>query len=270
MNSDDKHRMYSHEQDVIAAGHRITTLLLGEPEKDKPTLIFLHGGLDCIGMWREFPQQLCEASGLAGIVYDRWGHGKSAPLILPRPGDPREDEAGQPIADIIKHFSLDKVILVGHSFGGAVALIAASKHPDNICGIISIVPQLIMHSGAIDGLKKAEEAFYKGRLREKLQPFHGDKTDTLFKNWASMALKKTVPKKPYATSLEEITCPVLAIFGEQDNYGYQPNLDLITARVSSPLEIFKIEKAAHYPHLETPEPVIVKACEFINAQHSPA
>ncbi len=258
--------MHSQEQGISAAGHRINTLLLSEPETNKPTLIFLHGGLDCIGMWREFPRQLCEASGLAGIMYDRWGHGKSDPLILPRPGDPREDEAGQPIADIIKHFALNKVILVGHSFGGAVALIAASKHPDNICGIISIVPQLIMHPDAMDGLQLAEDAFYKGRLREKLLPFHGEKTDVLFKNWASMALKKTVPEKPYATSLEEITCPVLAIFGEQDNYGYQPNLDLITERISSPLEIFKMEKAAHYPHLETPEPLIVKVCAFISAQ----
>jgi len=257
--------MKSQEQLISAAGHRINTLLLNEPSADKPTLIFLHGGLDCIGMWRKFPHQLCEASGLAGIVFDRWGHGKSDPLVLPRPGDPREDEAGQPISDIIQHFALNKVILVGHSFGGAVALIAASKHPENICGIISIVPQLIMHDDAIEGLKLAEDAFYKGRLREKLLPFHGDKTDTLFKNWASMALKKTVPEKPYATSLEEITCPVLAIFGEQDNYGYEPNLALMTERMGGPLEIFKIKDAAHYPQLETPEVLIKKTCQFISA-----
>ena len=258
--------MKSQEQLITAAGHRINTLLLGEPSTDKPTLIFLHGGLDCIDMWRMFPQQLCAASGLAGIVYDRWGHGKSDPLVLPRPGDPREDEAGQPISDIIQHFALNKVILVGHSFGGAVALIAGSKHPENIGGIISIVPQLIMHADAMEGLQLAEEAFYKGRLREKLLPFHGDKTDTLFKNWASMALKKTVPEKPYATSLEEITCPVLGIFGERDNYGYEPNLALMTERISSPLEVFKMKEAAHYPHLEKPEPLIAKVCEFIDKQ----
>ncbi|OUS07315.1 hypothetical protein A9Q90_05425 [Gammaproteobacteria bacterium 54_18_T64] len=257
--------MKSLEQRIPAAGHNINTLLLGEPQHGKPTLLFLHGGLDCIGMWREFPQQLCEASGLACIVYDRWGHGKSDPLVLPRAGDPREDEASQPIADIIQHFTLNKVILVGHSFGGAVALIAASKHPENICGIISIVPQLIMHSRTMEGLQLAEDAFYKGRLREKLLPFHGDKTDTLFKNWASMALKTTVPEKPYATSLDEITCPVLAIFGERDNYGYEPNLALMTERMSCPLEVCKIEDAAHYPHLETPEPTIAATCEFIDA-----
>ncbi|PCJ36886.1 MAG: alpha/beta hydrolase [Cellvibrionales bacterium] len=261
--------MKSLEQRISAAGHNINTLLLGCVDTKKPTLLFIHGGLDCIGMWRKFPRQLCEASGLAGIVYDRWGHGKSDPLVLPRPGDPREDEAGQPISDIIQHFALNKVILVGHSFGGAVALIAASKHPENICGIISIVPQLIMHEDAKSGLKLAEDAFYKGRLREKLLPFHADKTDTLFKNWASMALKKTVPEKPYATSLEEITCPVLAVFGEQDNYGFEPNLALMTERMGGPLEVFKMAEAAHYPHLETPEVLIKKTCQFIAALSLP-
>ena len=83
-----------------------------------------------------------------------------------------------------------------------------------------------------------------------------------------MALKKTVPKNPYATSLEETICLVLAIIGEQDNYGYQPNLDLMTERVSSPLEIFKMKKTAHYHHLEKPEPLIAKSCAFISAQKS--
>jgi len=40
----------------------------------------------------------------------------------------------------------------------------------------------------------------------------------------------------------------------------------MTERVSSPLEVFKVEEAAHYPHLEKPEPLIAKVCEFISSQ----
>ena len=48
------------------------------------TLIFLHEGLGCIEMWRDFPQRLCDATRCPGIVYDRTGYGGSSPW----PSDP--------------------------------------------------------------------------------------------------------------------------------------------------------------------------------------
>lgn len=241
----------------------INTLLLGRIKKDKPTLVFIHGGLDCIGMWRQFPQNLCQQTGLAGLVYDRWGHGKSEPLTLPRAGDPREDESGQPLADIFSYFSMNQVILIGHSFGGAMALIAASLHPENICAIVSIAPQLVMHEDSMAGLALAEAAYNNGKLRDKLIPFHGDKTDTLFHDWAGMVNQPTVPQTPYQQRMQDITCPVLALFGMGDNYGYIPNLKLVEQYVSSDLHIAEIPNAAHYPHLETPDIVIDEISQFI-------
>ena len=38
---------------------------------DRTTLVFLHEGLGCIEMWRDFPQTLCDATMCAGVVYDR-------------------------------------------------------------------------------------------------------------------------------------------------------------------------------------------------------
>ena len=251
------------EQRIPAAGHMINTLLLGQIKKDKPTLVFIHGGLDCIGMWREFPHSLCQQTGLAGLVYDRWGHGKSEPLTLPRVGDPREDESGQPLADIFTHFGMNEIILIGHSFGGAMALIAASLHPENICAIVSIAPQLVMHEDSMAGLALAEAAYNNGKLRDKLIPFHGDKTDTLFRNWAGMVDHPTVPEIPYQQYLQNITCPVLAIFGMEDNYGYAPNLNFVKQHVSSDLHITEIPNAAHYPHLETSPVALEKINEFI-------
>ena len=243
----------------------INTLQLGKITADYPTLVFIHGGLDCIGMWRTFPESLCSTTGLAGVVYDRWGHGKSEALVLPRAGDPREDESGQPLADLFSYFGMNEVILVGHSFGGAMALIAASLHPVNIRAIVPIVPQLLMHEDSRAGLALAEAAFNNGKLRDKLIPFHGEKTDILFRNWAGMADRPTVPKTPYEQYLQNITCPVLAIFGMKDNYGYAPNLDFVKQYVSSDLDITEIPDAAHYPHLETTTVVLDKISQFIES-----
>ena len=59
----------------------------------KPTLIFLHEGLGRIELWRDFPENLCEATGLNGFVYSRQGYGASDPVALPRPLDFMHQEA---------------------------------------------------------------------------------------------------------------------------------------------------------------------------------
>ena len=47
-------------------------------------LIFLLEGLGCIAMWRDFPDQLCQALEMPGIVYSRAGYGGSDGIQLPR------------------------------------------------------------------------------------------------------------------------------------------------------------------------------------------
>ena len=47
---------------------------------DSCVLIFLHEALGSIGQWKGFPQQLCNALQLNGIVYEREGYGHSSSL----------------------------------------------------------------------------------------------------------------------------------------------------------------------------------------------
>src|SRR5256885_1196724 len=49
------------------------------------TMVFLHEGLGSVAMWKDFPQRLCEALGVRGLVYSRPGYGRSTP----RPADER-------------------------------------------------------------------------------------------------------------------------------------------------------------------------------------
>ena len=56
------------------------------PGPDKaPTLVFLHEGLGCVALWRDFPEKLAAATGCGAFVYSRLGYGKSDPCGLPRP-----------------------------------------------------------------------------------------------------------------------------------------------------------------------------------------
>ncbi|MFM7970788.1 MAG: alpha/beta fold hydrolase, partial [Betaproteobacteria bacterium] len=50
------------------------------PERtERPLMVFLHEGLGSVSMWRDFPQRLCEAADLRGLVYSRPGYGRSSP-----------------------------------------------------------------------------------------------------------------------------------------------------------------------------------------------
>src|SRR5262245_52420575 len=49
-------------------------------EAGKPCLVFLHEGLGSIALWKGFPQRLCQATGCAGLVYEREGYGASSAL----------------------------------------------------------------------------------------------------------------------------------------------------------------------------------------------
>ena len=241
---------------IEMAKRRIYSCQIGQIDPDKPTLVLLHGAIDCIDMWRDFPQQLHEISQLAVIVYDRWGHGKSEPLAEFREGDTRIEEADEPLDDLFEHYGLEKVILVGHSYGGVISLIAASHHPERIIGIVSIVPQMLIHNQCVAGLEVAKTNFEEGDLRAKLIKFHGDGLDVLFYDWVNRVYNKAYQQQDCSEYLAQITCPVLQIYGEDDEFGYLPNLELSKEHIKSDLSIKKFANAGHYVHLEAKNEVI--------------
>ncbi|ORU89896.1 MAG: hydrolase [Cycloclasticus sp. symbiont of Poecilosclerida sp. M] len=251
------------EDYIQAANRRIRSVLIGKIDANKPTLVFLHGGIDCIEMWRDFPQQVHEETQLPVIVYERWGHGKSEPLSGFRKYDTRPVEADEPLADLFKHYGLDNVILVGHSYGAVVSLIAASHHAATIRGVVSIVPQMVIHPLCLAGVDDAKESFENGNLRVKLVKFHGESVDTLFYDWINRVNDADYQARDCADYLSQIACPVLQIYGKDDVYGYLPNLGLSKKLITSDLSILEIPGAGHYVHLEATDDVIDAIKKFI-------
>lgn len=58
---------------------------VGLPDSPHPTVVFLQEGLGWVALWKDFPERLCRAAGLRGLVYSRQGYGRSTP----RPHDER-------------------------------------------------------------------------------------------------------------------------------------------------------------------------------------
>ena len=70
---------------VRVGGHQLEYKWIGRGPDEAPTIVFLHEGLGCVGMWRDFPEQVVEATGCGALVYSRACYGRSDPISLPRP-----------------------------------------------------------------------------------------------------------------------------------------------------------------------------------------
>ena len=101
---------------------RVRRLIPGKGDGfERTTLVFLHEGLGCIEMWRDFPQRLCDATRCAGIVYDRTGYGRSSPW----PSNPgvryMELESDEVLPRLLEALGVSDCVLVGHSDGSPAA-----------------------------------------------------------------------------------------------------------------------------------------------------
>ncbi len=116
---------------------------------DKPTLVMIHG---LVGSLRYFDPQ-ARLSGATVIAEDLLGYGRQRDF----PPD-RLTLAAQAdhIAQRIDELSGERVWLLGHSMGGAVAVLAADRRPERLCGFINV-----------EGNFTEKDAFWSRKIVEK-------------------------------------------------------------------------------------------------------
>lgn len=115
---------------LIASSGMAQTLYskaFGNP-KDKP-VIFLHGGpgYNCSAFEITTAQALADR-GFYVIVYDRRGEGRSKDTNAQF----NFEQTFTDLNAILEQYKIKKVNLVGHSFGGIVAVLFAEKNPDKV------------------------------------------------------------------------------------------------------------------------------------------
>ena len=230
---------------------------------DRPTLVFLHEGLGCIELWRDFPETLCQATGCPGLLYDRKGYGGSEKFEDPWPLDYLQKESLIYLPALLKECNIDHAVLIGHSDGGTIALITAAIHGDMIRAIITEAAHIFVEEVTIAGIRKAVEAFETTSLKVKLSRYHKENTETIFYRWADRWLSPEFFNWNIEKYLPKITCPVLAIQGIDDEYGTPAQLKGIVGNVSGPAESKLIADCGHIPHFQEKTAVLFEMTQFI-------
>ncbi len=234
-----------------------------EGDTAKPYLVFLHEGLGCVGMWKDFPTLLCRNTGYRGLIYDRLGYGKSSPLYKPRSIHYLHEYALRELPEFLDRIIPDiPFILIGHSDGGSISLIFGAERPFLLKGIISEAAHVFVDHEAISGISKADAAWADGKLKG-LFKYHGDKTETIFKAWSETWLTEWFRHWNIEYLLPSIETPVLVLHGESDQYGSIDQARAIASKTSGFSRLQVVENCAHIPHFEAQAVVLKFMSDFI-------
>jgi pimeloyl-ACP methyl ester carboxylesterase len=225
-----------------------------------PTIVFLHEGLGSVALWKDFPGELVERTGLPAVVYSRRGHGHSDPDRLPRQPTFMHHEAEVVLPALLDALALDEVVLFGHSDGASIALLAAARPDLRIGALVLEAPHVFVEDLSIVSITAAREAFVNGDLRERLAKYHADPAHT-FWAWNDVWLDPAFREWDIRDCLARVACPILLIQGRDDEYGTLAQIDAIAA--ATPADVLILDQCGHSPHRDRRDLVLAAAAEFI-------
>jgi pimeloyl-ACP methyl ester carboxylesterase len=235
-----------------------------------PLVVFLHEGLGSLSMWKDYPQRLCDACRCRGLVYSRAGYGRSTPRRADEHWavDFMHREAHDVLPRLFARLGVDADArppwLLGHSDGGSIALIHAAAFPAGVAGVIALAPHIFVEDVSIGSIVAARDAYRDTDLRARLARYHRD-PDSAFFGWNDIWLDPAFRDWSIEPLLERLQCPILAVQGENDEYGTLAQVTGIRARVPHS-EIVVLADCGHSPQRDQPAALTRAVADFIARQ----
>ena len=233
-----------------------------------PLMVFLHEGLSSVALWKNYPAQLCDAGGFVGLVYSRSGYGQSSPRLTGEqwPMDQLRHQATQHLPALLQALCIDTAVrepwLFGHSDGGSIALMYAAAFPNAVAGIVVLAPHIVIESLTLDSIRDAKTSYETTGLRVSLARFHHD-VDSAFYGWNDMWLDPAFTVCDCYRDVPQISCPILAIQGVDDQYGTMAQIDGIK-QAAPHTQLLKLNDCGHSPHRDQGAAVTQAVVGFVS------
>lgn len=241
-----------------------------------PILIILAGGPGMDPAYMAPVAQAAAQAGFRAILLSQRGVGESY-VAAQSPGRLSPRGSAEDIEDLRLALGADKIAILGHSFGGAVAQAYAAAHPERVERLVlmdSVGPSLRTPHGPTDSwrqrltpaqLKAYQQALAAGDLiaaaRIKFEGSFDDPTAarafvaTLRHGWMNADVLQTMSESFDAEYDLDLTpldwpFPVVILSGADDwMRGYEPDLK---ARYPA-ARTRTLEQANHFPWVEKPQ-----------------
>ncbi len=253
-----------------------------------PVILLIHGIAGSSRTWRDVAPALAEHHTV--VAPDLLGHGESAKPM----GDYSLGAYASGLRDFLGVLGIPRATVVGHSFGGGVAMQLAYQHPE-CCERLVLVGSgglgrevsWMLRLMSLPGSELLMPIIFPPFLRDRgndvgrflhRRGLHSARIDEMWRSYASLAespnrraflrtLRAVVdPGGQVVSAMDRLYLaawmPTLIVWGEHDDI-----IPVSHARAAheaipgSRLEIF--EGAAHFPHAEQPERFVEVLSDFM-------
>jgi pimeloyl-ACP methyl ester carboxylesterase len=286
---------YSYTKDITIpnhlAGQHITVnniKLRVSQTGQGPDVLFLHGS---IGTLEDFETVIPLLDYYRVTTFDRIGHGYSDMPPVPATIASNADYASA----LIKTLKLQNVIVVGHSYGGSIALKMAINQDPNLKGLVLLAPAskpaktraieyLFANKYVGMGLLRllrpvlAENMLRSGllaSLQPNLDSIPDNFTESRLAIWNEPGILYTRTQQTQVVNdeldnmlikYENISIPSILLIGEKESHSdiYTGTYEL--ANIISKTELVEIKEAGHYLQYKKPA-AVVDAINLLNTNN---
>ncbi len=245
---------------------RVELQWVGITDPAAQVMVFLHEGLGSVALWKDFPDQLCRQLNMRGLVYSRPGYGRSTPREKNEHWDTdfMHRQAFEVLPALLSTLDISHPWLFGHSDGGSISLLYASRYSDRCAGMIVVAPHIMVEDISITSIQIARDAYLHQGLRDRLARYHDD-VDSAFFGWNDVWLSPAFRSWSIEAELENIRCPLLAIQGEDDEYGTMEQVYGIR-RVLPDAIVVPVAHCGHSPHRDQPQLLSDAVAQFVSTR----
>lgn len=224
-------------------------------------VLFLHGWM---GSWRYwFPTIEQVAAKYRAYSFDFWGFGESRRKNTPE----SIQNYSHQVIRFLDALGIDKVLLVGHSMGGMVALKTALDYPRRIAKVVTVGAPIVgsslswflkltYYQPVADTLTRApwlRRFLFRHFLGETNDPAVHEILDDSLKS-SAITLQRSIASMLHTDlrpELARLTVPALIVHGGRDEI-VNPNQASLFHHV--PLaQVVVMPKSRHFPFLDEPE-----------------
>jgi pimeloyl-ACP methyl ester carboxylesterase len=238
-----------------------------------PFVVLIHGWRCDRALW------LWTAADLARdhrvVCLDLAGHGESGAGHA----EWSVEALAADVSRVVEALRIDRVVLVGHSMGGPVALAAARRLPGRVAGVVGVDTLhdagFVLPKEAIEGAMAAFDADPEKALRDFLPSMLAPGTDPALLDWivaralladdrATAALMRAFTGLDAAALLRDAGVPVRCVNAAPGATPFAMPTAVETNRRYADFDAVLLQGVGHYPMIERPFEFAVRLREVLS------